>query len=193
MNDALDQWFVREILACEEALVHYLQHVWPHRDELHDLRQEIYVRVYEAAARARPAQPKSFLFTTARNLMTDRLRRGQVVSIESVSDIAALDGLVDDVCPERRFTGRQALKRLGDAIDRLPDRIREVLWLRRVEEMPQKAVAHRLGISEKTVEKYLASGARLLADFYFGGRPGRAPAAAAGTDREVEHGRQQAD
>jgi RNA polymerase sigma factor (sigma-70 family) len=195
MDNALDAWFVREILTCEEALVHYLQHCWPHRDELHDLRQEIYVRVYEAASRARPALPKSFLFTTARNLMTDRLRRGQVVSIESVSDFAQLDGLIDDICPERRFSGRQALKRLSDAIDLLPDRIREVVWLRRVEEMPQKLVAQRLGISEKTVEKWLANGVRLLTDYFYGGKPdaGKAAPIIAESDREVEHDRQQAD
>jgi RNA polymerase sigma factor (sigma-70 family) len=195
LDNALDAWFVREILACEEALARYLQHCWPHRDELHDLRQEIYVRVYEAASRARPAQPKSFLFTTARNLMTDRLRRGQVVSIESVGDIAAVDGLIDEVCPERRFSGRQALKRLSEAIDLLPDRMREVVWLRRVEEMPQKQVAQRLGISEKTVEKWLANGVRLLTDYFYGGKPGAGEASptAAESDREVEHGRQQAD
>jgi len=194
MDNALDAWFVREILVCEEALARYLRQCWPHRDELHDLRQEVYVRVYEAAARARPAQPRSFLFAAARNLMTDRLRRGQVVSIEPVGDMSLLDGLTDEICPERRFSGRQALKRLGEAIDRLPDRVRDVVWLRRVDEMPQKAVAQRLGISEKTVEKYLANGMRLLADFHYGGSGDHtASPKAAGHECEVGHDRQQAD
>ena len=194
MNAALDAWFAREILVHEEVLVHVLRRYWPHRDDLHDLRQEVYVRVYEAAGKALPTQPKSFLFATARHLMTDRLRRGKVVSIEPVGDFEALNVLIDEVCPERRLGARQILKRLAEAFDRLPDRCREVVWLRRVDELSQKEVAERLGISEKTVEKQMAKGVRLIAEYFYGGEPPRAdlprkPQA----DKETEHGKQQTD
>ena len=169
MQTELDRWFVREILAHEEALMRFLQRHWPHREELHDLRQELYARLYEAGAKARPAQPKAFLFASARHLMTDRLRRGKVVSIEPMGDFEPSHVLVDDVSPERWCGGRQALRRLADALDRLPDRCREVVWLRRVEELSQRDVASRLGISEKTVEKHIAKGMRLLADALFTG------------------------
>ena len=171
MQSPLDTWFVHEILVHEEALTSYLQRCWPHRDDIHDLRQEVYVRVYEAAGKALPASPKSFLFASARNLITDRLRRGRVVSIETMGDLEPLHVLVDEVSPERRFDGRQALRRLSEAFDRLPDRCRQVLWLRRVEELPQKVVASQLGISEKTVEKHVAKGIRLIADHFYGGAP----------------------
>jgi RNA polymerase sigma-70 factor (ECF subfamily) len=39
---------------------------------------------------------------------------------------------------------------------------RETLILRRVEGLPQREVAERLQISEKTVEKHMANGVRLL-------------------------------
>lgn len=170
MPTELDDWFVREILVHERALALFLQRNWPHRDELHDLRQEAYARVYEAASRSRPAAPKAFLFATARHLMTDRLRRSRVVSIEPVGDFESSNVyLIDEVSPERWAGNRQALVRLAEALDRLPDRCREVVWLRRVEELPQKGVAERLGISEKTVEKHLAKGMRLLADYLYGG------------------------
>ncbi len=171
MQSPLDAWFVREILIHEEALTRYLQRCWPHRDDIHDLRQEVYIRVYEAAGKALPASPKSFLFASTRNLITDRLRRGRVVSIETMGDLEPLHVLVDEVSPERRFDGRQALRRLSEAFDSLPDRCRQVLWLRRVEELPQKVVASQLGISEKTVEKHVAKGIRLVADHFYGGAP----------------------
>ncbi|MEG3050456.1 MAG: sigma factor, partial [Thermomonas sp.] len=72
MQAALDRWFIDEILVHEGALVRYLQRCWSRRDEIHDLRQEVYARVYEAAAKSLPTQPKSFLFASARHLMTDR-------------------------------------------------------------------------------------------------------------------------
>lgn len=195
VNDSLNDWFTREILVHEGALMRYLLRSWFRREEIHDLRQEIYVRVYEAAAKSRPTMPKSFMFTTARHLMTDRLRRGRVVSIEAVGDLDALNVLIDEISPERRLSARQDLKRLTDAFDRLPDRCREVVWLRRVEELPQKVVAARMGISEKTVEKQVAKGARLIADYFYGGHLARHPNRRDAIDTEYEngHGQQQGD
>ena len=196
MSTELDDWFVREVLVHERALMLYLQRCWPQRDDQHDLRQEAYARVYEAAARARPDAPKAFLFATARHLMTDRLRRSRVVSIEPVGDFESSNVyLIDEVSPERWCGTRQALRRLVEALDRLPDRCREVVWLRRVEELSQNEVALRLGISGRTVEKHLAKGMRLIADHFYGGgadAPGRqAPRVA--KDGDDRHGRQQDD
>jgi len=165
MSESLDSWFKREILVHEGALVRYLLRLWPSRDEVDDLRQEIYIRVYEAAAKARPHSPKSFLFATARHLMTDRIRRARIVAIDAVEDLESLNVLVDEVSPEARASAHQELRRLAEAIDVLPDTYREVVWLRRVEDIPQKEVAIRLGITEKSVEKYVMRGMRLLADW----------------------------
>lgn len=197
MDDPLDAWFAREILAHEGALMRYLSRLWSRRDEVPDLRQEVYVRVYEAASRARPASPKSFMFTVARHLMTDRLRRGRVVSIEAMGDPGAWNVLADELSPEHRLDARQELRRLAAAFDRLPDRCRQVVWLRRVEELPQKEVAARLGIGEKTVEKQVAKGMRLVADYFHGNATddarGGHRASARGTTTEKDHDQQLAD
>lgn len=183
VDTSLDDWFAREILVHEGALMRYLQRCWYQRDEIPDLRQDIYVRVYDAAAKTRPAMPKSFMFTIARHLMTDRLRRARVVSIDAVGDIDALNVLIDDITPERRLSAGQELQHLAEAMDRLPPRCRQVIWLRRVEDWSQKAVAAHMGISEKTVEKQVAKGMRLMADhFYAGLRPSRTENALAEAD-----------
>ena len=191
MHSPRDKWFIEEILVHEEALLRYLYRCWPHREEAHDLRQDIYARVYEAAAKGFPAQPKAFLFAAARNLLADRARRARVVSIEPMGDFEPSHVLVDEVSPERWCGGRQLLHRLADAFDGLPDRCREAVWLRRVEELPQKDVARRMGISEKTVEKHIAKGMRLLADRLYGGEGLPREATPAQPDRDDE--RQRAD
>ncbi len=53
-DEPLDTWFKREILAHEAALVRCLTRTWRDREEILDLRQEIYIRVYEAASNSRP-------------------------------------------------------------------------------------------------------------------------------------------
>jgi RNA polymerase sigma-70 factor (ECF subfamily) len=164
VDKALNLWFAREVLAHEAVLVRYLLRLWPNRDEVHDLRQEVYIRVYESAQKLRPTAAKAFLFSTARHLLVDRARRGRVVSIESVGDLSDLNVLIDEVTPERHMDARQELKLLARAFRRLPPKGREVVWLRRVDELSQKEVAARLNISEKTVETHLRRGMQVMAD-----------------------------
>jgi RNA polymerase sigma-70 factor (ECF subfamily) len=163
-HEELDRWFKREVLIHEEALVRFLTRSWPNRDEIIDLRQDIYIRVYEAAVKSRPLQPKSFLFATARHLMTDLFRRKRVVSIDSVGDLESLNVISEGVSPEEQASAHEELRRLAVAIDSLPPRCREVVWLRRVDEIPQKEVAVQLGIAQKTVEKHVMKGVKLLAN-----------------------------
>lgn len=170
MEEPLEAWFAREILRHEAALVRYLRRLWDEPHDIHDLRQEVYIRVYEAARRARPHSPKAFLFTTARHLLADRIRRERVVSIEARGDIETLNVLIDEISPERQASAREELRRVARAYERLPPRCREVLWLRRVEAMPQKEVAAQMKIAEGMVEKHLAKAMRRFADAMFGGR-----------------------
>src|SRR5450432_1570834 len=79
----VDAWFEREVLPLEAALMQFLQHNWRNKSDITDLRQVIYVRVYESALQGLPASPKAFLFATARNLLIRRLRREQIVPIEA--------------------------------------------------------------------------------------------------------------
>lgn len=165
MPDSLDDWFVREVLPHEAALLRYLARAWPNAADIQDIRHDAYVRILEAAHRLRPTAPKSLLFTTARNLMIDRARRNRIVPIDLREDVDALNVLMDEVTPERRVGIRQQLVQVTEAINRLPEKCREVLWLRRVEGLSQKEIAAKLGVSEGTVEKHLARAAQLLTDY----------------------------
>ena len=169
MAESLETWFKREILPQEAAFLRYLFRVWPKRDEITDLRQEVYARVFESARTSRPRMPRAFLFATARNLIADRVRRARVVSIEAVGDIDELNVLVEEVTPEHYAIARQELKRLAWAFDRLPPRCREVMWLRRVQEMSQREVARHLRVRETTIEKHVSRAVRLLAQFMLAG------------------------
>ncbi|MBL8270957.1 RNA polymerase sigma factor [Steroidobacter sp.] len=168
MNESLHRWFAREICAHEAALTRYIARVWPRQAEVADLRHEVYIRVLEAAARSRPLSPKSFLFTTTRHLLTDRARRNRIVSIELLEDLNSLNVLVDEISPERLTSARQQLRRVSDILNQLPDRCRDVVWMRKVENLPQKQIAARLGIAETTVEKHLVRGMQMLGDLFHG-------------------------
>jgi len=172
---ALDQWFAAEILPHEGVLVRYLTRVWPNSADVLDLRQDIYVRVYESARSTLPTSPKAFLFATARNLMTDRIRHSRVVFIDSTQDYESLNVLVDEISPERRLSARQELRNLARAFDSLSEKCRNVVWLRRVEGLSQRETARRLELNEGAVESQLARGLRVLALAVFGSAEGVGP------------------
>lgn len=187
VDKALNLWFAREVLVHEGVLLRYLLRVWPNRNEVHDLRQDIYIRVYESAKKRRPISAKAFLFSTARHLLIDRARRGRVVSMETVGDLGDLNVLIDEVTPERHMDARQELRLLARAFGRLPPKGREVVWLRRVDELSQKDVARRLSISEKTVETHLRRAMQVMADTLYSRRPLRARSARQ-PDKHIEPG-----
>jgi RNA polymerase sigma factor (sigma-70 family) len=168
MLDGLDHWFATEVLPHEGLLHRYLLRVWRNPSEVADLVQEVYVRVYERARDQRPQQPKAFLFATARNLMTDHLRRSRVVSIDSVHGVGGVEMLIDEISPERHFSARQDLGRLAQAFDLLSDKTRDVIWFRRVEGLSQRETADRMGLKEEAIESQLARGIRALASAIFG-------------------------
>jgi DNA-directed RNA polymerase specialized sigma24 family protein len=79
-----------------------------------DLRQDIYVRVYEAARKHIPERAKPFVFTTARNMLINRMRRRKhVVPIETVADLDALSIAMDAPGPDRNAMARDELRRLA--------------------------------------------------------------------------------
>lgn len=168
MLTALDHWFATEILPLEGILTGYLGRVWANSADVLDLRQDIYIRVYESARKSLPVAPKAFLFATARNLMTDRIRHNRVVSIESAQDFDSLNVLIDEITPERRLSSREELRLLAQAFDSLSDKCRNVVWLRRIEGLTQRETAQRLGLREGAVESQLARGMHALSLAVFG-------------------------
>ena len=161
-----DEWFVQEVLSHEAELTMFLYKRWSHRDEVKDLRQEIYARLlkYAQALDSEPANTRALIFSTARNLMIDRIRRLQVVSFENMMDFESLNVIDSEPGPDRQLEHRTELLALKNAMDNLPDRTRAVIYLRRVEGISQKETAKRLNISEPTVERHLAKGVRKLAE-----------------------------
>jgi len=160
-------WFVREVLSLEAALMQFLQHNWRNQSDIADLRQDIYMRVYDAALKEIPERAKPLVFTVARNLILTRVRDAQVVPIEAVSDLDALNIAIDMPDPERSTIVRDELRRLQVAIDRLPPRCREAFVMGRIQGHSRGEIALRMGVSEKTVTEHFTKAMRLLADVLY--------------------------
>lgn len=163
----LKAWFVREVLPLEASLLQFLRQSWRQGEDVADLRQDIYVRVYEAANRELPQSAKSMVFAIARNLLIDRYRHNRIVPIEGVADLESIEIASDEPGPDRSAIARDELRHIKLALDRLPPRCREAVILKRVEKLTRPEIARRMGISENTVKRHLTDAAHLLADILY--------------------------
>jgi RNA polymerase sigma-70 factor (ECF subfamily) len=163
-----EDWFVREVLPLEAALMHYLQHNWRNKADIADLRQDVYTQVFDAAQKTIPDNARAFVFATARNLLINRLKREHIVPIEAVADVEALGTAIETPGPERSTIARDELRRLQAALDRLPPRCREAVVLGRIEGLSGREIAVRMGITEQAVSYHLITGLRALVNEVFG-------------------------
>jgi RNA polymerase sigma-70 factor (ECF subfamily) len=130
-------------------------------DEAQDVAHDAYLRVYPKEGKVTPDNPQAFLYTTARNLALNRIRRRQVGPFNAQeapidSTASPQPGVVQQVI------ARQEWGHLEAAIAELPPGCRSVLLLRKVELLSHQEIADRLGIAVSTVEKQHARALRLL-------------------------------
>lgn len=167
-DDAVSDWFVREILPLEAVLMQYLRQNWRNASDIADLRQDVYVRVFQSAREQIPENAKRFLLTCARNLLIDLVRREQVVPIEAVADLEALGVAIDTAGPDRAVAAREELRRIQAALEHLPPRSREAITLAYVEGLTGQEIARRMGIGKSTASEHLSNGLRLLTSLLYG-------------------------
>ena len=99
--------------------------------------------------------PFSYLLRTAVNVAYDQQRsQSRLVSAAEIEDL--LDEQADPTPgPAQTAEARSELAALAAAMALLPERRRRILMLVRWEQLPQREVAARLGVSLRTVEQDL--------------------------------------
>jgi len=157
-------WFVREVLPLEAVLIQFLSRSGRNRADIEDLRQELYMRVCAIALREIPNPTRPLVFTVARNLLIDRVRREQVVPIEAVENLDVLNVAIDAPSIDRIVIARDELRLLDKALKKLPDRERSAVTMHKIEGLSVREIAARFGVSERTIERHLSEGLRVLAD-----------------------------
>ena len=130
-------------------------------DEARDVVQAAYVNAYYHLDQFRgPAGFKAWLARIAVNEALGRARRAPATA-DAEKHVLALPDLAD-VGPEHAASGRDLLRILQAAIDRLPDEFRQVFMLRGVEQLSIAETAELLEIKPATVKTRFHRARRLL-------------------------------
>lgn len=176
-------WLGRQVIPHEPELRNWLRRRKVQGLDVDDVVQEVYARLVALASVDHIDTPRTYAFQVAASVVSNHARRLKVVPIESVGGFDDLDLAIDEPSPERIVADRDELRRLAKTLASLPARVSEVFQLRRVEGLSQHEVALKLGIAESTVEKHMARGVILMADWFKTGGSERAPASKAMTRR----------
>ena len=159
-----EKWFAEEVHPHDSTLRAYLRGRFPGVRDVDDVVQESYLRLWKARARHPIESAKAFLFSVARNLALDTIRRSRNSPIDGVTDLAALFVIDDKPDAASAAARQQEIEMLVDAIDALPARCREIFILRKLQGVSQKDIAARLGLSEQTVQVQAARRLRRIAE-----------------------------
>lgn len=122
-------------------------------EEASDLLHDAFARLLGARALDRLLQPEAFLNRILRNLLIDRSRRLATRAIHVEIDELDLAVPADQ---SDAIEAEQMRQRYREVVALLPERMREVFLLHRVEQLSYKEIANRLGISVRTVEWHIA-------------------------------------
>jgi len=139
----------------------YLSRMLGNTAEAQDVAHDAYIRIYPSVTENTALRPEALLYTTARRLAINRLRRR---SIAPFATEAANDDTAASTQPgvAQQVMARQEFKALEQAIAALPPGCRSVLLLRKLELLSHREISERLGIAVSTVEKQHARALRLL-------------------------------
>lgn len=136
------------------------------RGDAQDITSETFVRVWASSEPVRAATVKGYLFTIARNLFLQGLRKK--------SRHVALDEDLRDpqASPYAQAEQKAELRAVLAGLQRLPEIDRAALLMRAFDEMPYEEIARALGISLASVKVKIHRARLALADIRNRERPG---------------------
>lgn len=129
------------------------------RAEAEDLAQEVLLRLtrqHSLVSRTRPA----YIFLTARSVLLDKVRRNRVR--ERAREHENNGAGSEAPSAERVFLAQERVARVGQLLEALTPRARQVFMMHRVEGLAYTEIAQALGITLSTVEKHMTAALRFL-------------------------------
>ncbi|WP_212632116.1 sigma-70 family RNA polymerase sigma factor [Pseudomonas sp. KB-10] len=148
-------------LSHRSGLVDYAAPIVGSRAGAEDVVQEAWLRF--VAVQGAITQPASYLYRIVRNLALDHVRRDRGES--SGDDASWLDSIADQAPgPEAHAVSRNELQRVGEALERLPERTRRAFELYRLQGYTLQQVADAMDISIGTVHQLVHTALRSCVD-----------------------------
>lgn len=152
------EWFLNQVFCHRTMLQHYLRRYLSTDEDIEDVIQDTYLRIYGIQDYTTVESPKALLITIARNLAVELGRRRVSRATDAVADFDALGVSSNSPQLEEQLDARRRFEAFCSAVDSLPPICRRVFVLRKVYKLSQAEIGAVLGISHSTIEKHVAKG-----------------------------------
>jgi RNA polymerase sigma-70 factor (ECF subfamily) len=136
-----------------QSLIRFLAARLASEQEAREVAQEAYVRLLQLDQPGAIGFLRAFLFKTAANLATDRLRHRQIV--RGAAQLEWFD-LPSGSAPDSEVSAEQEVALIEAALAELPARCREAFLLSRMGGLGTREIAARMKVTERMVRAYLA-------------------------------------
>ena len=159
-----DSIITRSYKEYHQVILTYITYRIAHRYEAEDLAQDVVVRLLDYQQMLRPDTVKYFLFTIARNIVTDYIRRYYKKQ--------EIDSYIYDTMStstnetEEKIIGNDLMAMERTRLAAMPEQRRLVYTLNRFENKTSPEIANKLNLSRRTVENHLFIGRREMRDFF---------------------------
>jgi RNA polymerase sigma-70 factor (ECF subfamily) len=159
------RWFTENVQPHDAPLKAYLRRAFPSVRDVDDLVQESYLRMWKARLGKPIPFARAFLFKLARHIALNFVARQRKSPVAVVGDLGAMSVMEDRRGIPDSVDCDDVMHLLVEALGSLPPRCREITILRKLHGVPQREIATRLAISEKTVEEQVSRGVRRCEEF----------------------------
>lgn len=137
-------------------------------EDARDVVQETYLRAYKGIERFRgESQFSTWLYRITANCAATYLGRRTRHRHEELSDETPVADTSPDRDPQGLAMASNLRDRLSEALEQLPPRLKAVIVLRDVYDLPHEAIAAELGISESAAKVRLHRARRRLREQLF--------------------------
>ena len=166
-NPVEDEWLRNEITPHGPEIRRWLCKGFPTIADVDEIIQDGFVKMVDRHRKSPIAHPKPFLFAVCRNLAIDYLRKNKVVIFENLGahEESAMFSTESEET-QNALGDKEQREIMMLAIDQLPRKCRRIFLLRKVEGLPLKEIAKKMGISPKTVEVQISIGLKKCKKFF---------------------------
>jgi RNA polymerase sigma-70 factor (ECF subfamily) len=123
-----------------------------------DLSQEVFVRIWTNKEKIEIVKSRSYAFTVANNIFIDHVRHQKVEKQYINSFFMSIEALD----PSFYMEMSEFQKKLDQTIMDMPEPVRDVFLLNRMEKLTYSQIAENLNLSIKTIEKRMQKALSML-------------------------------
>ena len=160
----VDRWICTDVMPHQAAFLSLAIRLTGDPDVARDVLHDVYAELLSGEGWRNAVNPRAFVMRIVYCRSVNWVNKQKVVPIQSVPTFESV--MVADDGPDAfaQLSDREELETVMAVIRRLPRQCRQVVTMRRIEELSPRTIAEQLGISVRTVEIHLGKGLTFLAD-----------------------------